>query len=140
MSPVDSHRQYRIGEVAVRLGLSVDTLRYYEKIGLLPPVSRTPSGIRFYDAQDLSRLRFIQRAKSMNFTLEEIGQLLEMRKDPQHARKEVRELTHHKLNEVSAQMEALKTLHHELTLLVNLCQGAEKGCPIIDDLDNTPGD
>ena len=89
---------------------------------------------------NLSRLRFIQRAKSMNFSLQEIGQLLEMREDPRHARYKVRDLTHRKLEEIEEHMESLKTLRNELKLLVNLCQGAEKGCPIIDDLDREPLD
>ena len=134
---VNSDRtQYRIGEVAELTGLSADTLRYYEKIKLLPAVHRTTSGIRVYDTRDISRLRFIIRAKSMNFSLEEIARLLEMRGDPQHARDEVRELTHQKLQEVENHMEALDTLRRELTLLINLCRGSDAGCPIIDDLDS----
>ena len=117
-------------------GLSADTLRYYEKIDLLRPVSRSASGVRVYDESDLSCLRFIQRAKTMNFSLDEIARLLEMREDPQHARDEVRELTHRKLEEVESHMEELNTLRKELTLLINLCRGAEAGCPIIEDLDS----
>ncbi len=127
---------YKIGDVTQQLGLSADTLRYYEKIGLLPPIYRAASGIRAYAERDLSRLRFIQRAKSMNFSLQEIGQLLEMREDPKHARDEVRKLTHRKLSEVEDHMKQLGTLRQELTLLVNMCQGVEAGCPIIDDLES----
>jgi len=58
-----------------------------------------------------------------------------MREDPQHARDEVRELTHQKLEEVERHMQALDTLRKELTLLISLCRGAEAGCPIIEDLD-----
>jgi len=130
--------QYRIGDVTRLTGLSADTLRYYEKIKLLQPVNRTASGIRVYDERDLSRLQFIQRAKAMNFSLEEIARLLEMREDPQNARDEVHELTHQKLEEVESHMEELDTLRKELTLLINLCRGAEAGCPIIEDLDSKP--
>lgn len=130
--------QYRIGDVTRLTGLGADTLRYYEKIKLLQPVNRTASGIRVYDERDLSRLRFIQRAKAMNFSLEEIARLLEMREDPQNARDEVRELTHQKLEDVESHMEVLDTLRKELTLLINLCRGAEAGCPIIEDLDSKP--
>jgi len=128
--------QHRIGDVTRLTGLSADTLRYYEKIKLLHPVGRLASGVRVYDERDLSRLRFIQRAKAMNFSLDEIARLLEMREDPQHARDEVRELTHRKLEEVESHMEELDTLRRELTLLISLCRGAEAGCPIIEDLDN----
>jgi len=130
---------YSIGDIAGLTGLSADTLRYYEKIKLLPPIRRSASGMRSYDSRDLSRLRFIQRAKTMNFSLEEIGRLLEMREDPQNVREEVRELTHQKLEAVEHQLAELETLRKELTLLVNLCRGAEDGCPIIDDMNSRPG-
>lgn len=132
-------QRYRIGDVVQLTGLSADTLRYYEKIKLLPPVNRSASGIRFYDARDLSRLRFIQRAKAMNFSLDEIARLLEMREDPQHARDDVRELTHRKLKEIEAHMEELQTLRNELTLLVSLCRGTKAGCPIIENLESQAG-
>lgn len=128
--------EYRIGDVTRLTGLSADTLRYYEKIALLPPVNRTAAGIRVYDDKDISRLRFIRRAQKMNFSLAEIAGLLKMREDPQRARKSVRELTHLKLEEVENHMQELGTLRKELTLLVNLCHGAEAGCPIIEDLDS----
>jgi len=66
---------YKIGEVRERTGLSADTLRYYEKINLLPNVSRNTSGVRQYDDKDLSRLNFIKRAQRMDFSLEEIKHL-----------------------------------------------------------------
>ena len=82
--------EYKIGELVSLLGISADTLRYYEKIGLLSPVHRTPSGIRRYFSRETSTLRFIQRAKTMNFSLDGISRLLKMREDPQNARQEVR--------------------------------------------------
>ncbi len=124
--------EHTIGEVARLLEMSVDTLRYYEKIGLLPKVSRAGSGIRCYRDKDISRLKFIKRAQQMNFTLAEIGDLLKMREDPQHARAEVRQLTANKLKEVEVRLTELDTLRRELTLLVNLCSASEDGCPIID--------
>ncbi|BAO44538.1 MerR family transcriptional regulator [Thiolapillus brandeum] len=125
----------RIGDAARQTGLSVDTLRYYEKIGLLK-AARTASGARIYGSRELAVLHFIQRAKSMNFSLEEIASLLEMRADPRHARDEVRELTHRKLEDIHQQLQQLTRLRDELTLLVNLCRGAEDGCPIIEDLES----
>ncbi len=127
---------YRIGDVSKLTGLSADTLRYYEKIGLLGVVNRTPAGLRLYSPKNLSTLRFIQRAKAMNFTLDEIARLLEMRGDPQHARQEVRALTHEKLEAIEAQIRELDVLRRELLLLVNLCSAAEAGCPIIDDMES----
>ncbi|GMQ91001.1 MAG: Cu(I)-responsive transcriptional regulator [Gammaproteobacteria bacterium] len=126
---------YQIGTIAQKLGLTADTLRYYEKIGLLPKVSRNTSGIRQYDDKDVSCLKFIQRAQRMNFSLAEIGDLLSMRKDPQHAKDEIRKLTSMKLNDIETHINELTTLRNELQLLLNLCRGTENGCPIIEDLD-----
>ncbi len=126
---------WRIGEVARITGLSLDTLRYYERLGLLRRVGRSPSGIRLYDRRDLSRLGFIQRAKAMDFSLDEIAALLEMREDPRHAREEVRALTLKKLEGVEARLKELETLRKELTLLVHLCRGSDGGCPIIEGLE-----
>ncbi len=128
-----------IGDIGRVLGLSVDTLRYYEKIGLLPGVSRSASGIRRYGERDLSRLRFIQRTQKMGFSLAEIAQLLAMRDNPQGARESVRKLTAAKLDEVEARLQELTLLRNEMRLLLNLCLGAKAGCPIIDTLDIETG-
>ena len=128
---------YRISEVTQQLGLSADTLRYYEKIKLLPKISRNSSGIREYDDKDISRLKFIQRAQKMNFSLAEISDLLKMRENPQKVKNEVRQLTADKLLEVESHLESLTVLRNELQLLMNLCQGSEKGCPIIEGLEES---
>jgi len=127
---------YTIGEAARVVEMSVDTLRYYEKIALLPKVRRSKSRIRQYSDKDISRLKFIKRAQQMNFTLAEIGDLLKMRENPQHARAEIRQLTTCKLKEVERRLTELDTLRRELALLVNLCTNSEKGCPIIDSIEN----
>ena len=130
---------YRIGDVVKLLDISADTLRYYEKIDLLPAINRTDSGIRVYLDRDLSRLRFIRRAQKMQFSLKEIAELLNMREDPQHARDEVRILTRNKLTEVAEHLEDLQFLHNELQLLLNLCTASEDGCPIIERIDRDDG-
>lgn len=127
---------YKIGEVTALSDLSADTLRYYEKIGLLPNVSRSSFGVRQYDDKDLSRLNFIKRAQRVTFTLEDINHLLTMREDPQHAKAEIRELTAKKLADVEKHLKDLSALRNELALLLNLCRGSEDGCPIIEDIDS----
>jgi len=128
-------KSYRIGNVTKLLGISADTLRYYEKIRLLPPISRTSSGVRIYNERDISRLRFIRRAQKMRFSLKEIAELLTMREDPQHARDEVRILTKGKLSEVEEHLDDLRFLRNELKLLLNLCTASADGCPIIERID-----
>ena len=132
-------KSYRIGDVTKLLGISADTLRYYEKIGLLPAINRTDSGIRVYLERDLSRLRFIRRAQKMQFSLKEIAELLKMREDPQHARDEIRLLTRSKLSEVEEHLDDLQFLRNELQLLLNLCTASEDGCPIIESIDQEKG-
>jgi len=126
---------YKIGEVTEQTGVSTDTLRYYEKYGLLSNISRTASGIRQYTVKDISKLKFIKRAQGMNFSLNEIKDLLSMREDPQHAKNSVRLLTADKLNHIENQLSELTTLRNELKLLLNLCQGSKDGCPIIEGID-----
>ncbi|MFQ5546130.1 MAG: heavy metal-responsive transcriptional regulator [Acidiferrobacterales bacterium] len=128
--------EYLIGQAAGRVGLSPDTLRYYEKIGLLPTVSRNSAGRRMYVDKDISRLNFVKRAQRMNFTLAEIAQLLEMRENPQGARDEVRALSQQKLAQIEEQLKELTVLKNEMRLLINLCNSAEHGCPIIEELEN----
>ncbi len=125
----------QIGKVSESLGLSKDTLRYYEKIGLLPRVTRNAAGLRIYDAKDVSRLKFIKRAQRMKFSLAEISQLLEMRDSPQNVRDEVRALTRGKLIEVEEHINELTILRNEFQLLINLCANAADGCPIIEDIE-----
>lgn len=126
----------QIGEVSNLLGISADTLRYYEKIHLVPAIARTDAGIRAYVERDLSRLRFIKRAQKMQFSLKEIASLLKMRQNPQHARDEVRLLTGSKLGEIEERLEDMKILRNELRLLLNLCSASKDGCPIIESIDN----
>jgi MerR family transcriptional regulator, copper efflux regulator len=126
---------YQIGEVTRRLNISADTLRYYEKIHLLPPIARNASGLRSYCDKDLSRLKFIKRAQRMGFSLEEISQLLIFREGPQKAKPEIRQMARDKLSDIEENLQELKILRDELTLLINLCIGSKDGCPIIDGLD-----
>jgi DNA-binding transcriptional MerR regulator len=125
----------RIGEVAAALDISVDTLRYYEKIKLIPRVRRTGAGVRLYSEKDLSRLRFIRRAQTTGFSLEEIAQLLRFRENPQQAKSQVRGLAHHKLEQIEQHLAELMTLRDELRLLLNLCSDDPDSCPILDRFD-----
>jgi len=128
-------KSYRIGAVAKQLNMSIDTLRYYEKIGLLPPVARDTAGIRVYTNQDISSLRFIRRAQNMNFTLAEIGELLHFRHDPVSAKPNVRQMVLKKLSEIEQQLEDMQALRNELRPLLNQCEARKDCCPIIEDMD-----
>lgn len=122
---------HRIGEAAQRAGMSADTLRYYERIGLMRRALRDSGGRRAYTDAELERLRFIKRAQAMDFKLAEIRQLLELRDHPPSAREEARRLAHAKLAEVIERLGTLRHLRDELRLLLNLCASAEQ-CPILE--------
>ena len=126
------NRSYAIGDAARQVGLSVDTLRYYERIGMLPRVPRNGGGRRWYVDADLERLRFIVRAQTMDFSLAEIRQLLELRDRPAGARDEARRLAHRKLSAVDQRLRSLRHLRDELRLLLSLCAAGTGGsCPIL---------
>ena len=129
---------YSIGELAEVAGVSRDTLRYYEKLGLLNRVNRDSGGRRIYADHHLSTLHFIRRAQGMGLSLDEIGQLLQFRENPVKARSEVRELTRQKLQLVEHQLKELQTLRDEMVLLLNLCGCAveDGSCPIIDSMED----
>lgn len=126
---------WNIGEAARRTGLSADTLRYYERIGLLPPPGRSAGHRRVYRERDIGRLHFIRRAQAVGFTLEEIRQLLRFRENPAKSGRAVRELAVGKHRIVRERLELLKQVEAELALLVNLCRGDGDECPIIERLD-----
>ena len=122
---------YSIGVLGNLTGLSADTLRYYEKIGLLQNISRN-SGQRRYTQKHLEQLQFIRRAQSMDFSLAEIAQLLQLRIDPVSSRNEVRELAEEKLEAINQRIETLKKLQKELKGLVDDCHHGDPGaCPVI---------
>lgn len=130
--------KYAIGEVSRQTGLSADTLRYYERIGLLGPVGRDDGGRRRYRPTDIERLEFINRAKQMDFSLDEISALLHLRDEPQNVQSRVRSLAKNKLDAIALRIGELSVLRDELTLLLNLCADAEAGCPILDSLSRPP--
>ena len=126
---------YTIGAIGKQTGLSADTLRYYEKIGLLSGISRS-GGQRRYQRQHLDQLQFIRRAQAMDFSLAEIAQLLKLRSDPVASRSEVRELAEDKLDAINRRISTLRKLQKELQGLVDECQHGPPGaCPIIKGLE-----
>jgi MerR family copper efflux transcriptional regulator len=123
-----------IGSAAATVGITADTLRYYEKIGLLPHQARNASGRRVYREKDLARLRFVKRAQALGFSLQDIRQLLRLRENPIKCSKAVRALAQEKRDSLLIQMRETERMQAELTLLLNLCTGADDSCPILDRL------
>lgn len=122
----------KIGEVALMLKISVDTLRYYEKIDLLGKVPRNPSGVRHYDEILITRLRFIRHAQRMGFSLDLIKELLNFREQPTNVKPQVRVVIQQKLIELEQQIHDLSQLRDELYTLSKECENsAETDCPIL---------
>ncbi|MGH8284755.1 MAG: heavy metal-responsive transcriptional regulator [Steroidobacteraceae bacterium] len=126
---------YTISSAAEATGSSRDTLRYYEKIGLVPRAPRSASGRRAYRDADITRLRFVRRAQSVGFSLTEIRQLLKLRENPIKCSRAVRDLAQQKCLALEQQVRTLEQMRSELALLLNLCRGDEDNCPILQRLE-----
>lgn len=126
----------QIGQLAMQAGVAIDTVRYYERQGLLPPPERRASGYRQYGEQDIARLRFIRRAKELGFSLQEIQDLLRLSGNPQAKRADVRALAQQRLMDIEHKLRELEAMRATLAHLVGQCsgQGSLEGCPIIDTL------
>jgi Cu(I)-responsive transcriptional regulator len=122
-----------IGALAQRAGLGAETLRYYERLGLLAPARRTASGYRQYDAQALERLDFIRRAQALGFSLAQIGELLELHARPEADMGAVRAIVAQRLAEIDAKMDDLRRLRAGLQTLLDACpgHGPNAQCPIL---------
>lgn len=122
-----------IGAVARESGFSIDTIRFYERQGLLPEPERKPSGYRCYQPDILTRLRFIQRAKDLGFTLEEITQLLALSQDNHKGVKGVRERAQQHVINISQKIAELTRVRDSLAQLVDACpgHGTPDACPIL---------
>ncbi len=127
-----------IGQVAKQLKISTHTLRYYEKIDLLPSIAKSQSGRREYFDDDLEKIRFIKRAQRMHFTLAEIRLLMLMDSAVEIDKPQVQELVQEKLAEIEASLKDLRQLKLDLGRLIESCKGSEanQACPIIAELKN----
>ena len=123
-----------IGEAAEKTGLPAKTIRYYEDIGLIRP-SRGENGYRDYCEQDLHRLRFLQRARSLGFSVEECRQLLSLYADRNRASSEVKAMANQHLKRIENKIAELEGLRKTLKHLVRRCRGDHRpDCPILDNL------
>lgn len=125
-----------IGQLSRRTGVPIDTVRYYEKQQLLPPPTRTASGYRHYEADDVLRLTFIRRAKTLGFTLEEIRDLLALSRADSGDVAAIRAAAASKLIDVEQRIAELTRVRDGLQSLVNACpgHGALDQCPILSAL------
>jgi MerR family transcriptional regulator, mercuric resistance operon regulatory protein len=125
-----------IGELSRRTGVNIETIRYYERIKMLPRPARTSSGRRIYGPAETRVLAFIRRARELGFTLDEIRTLLALSaKNGEGACAEVSELASGHLAEIRAKIADLKAMERVLAVAVRYCrEGNASGCPLIDAL------
>jgi MerR family transcriptional regulator, mercuric resistance operon regulatory protein len=125
-----------IGELSRLSGVNIETIRYYERIKMLPPPPRTAGGRRVYGATDLRLLVFIRRSRELGFSLDEIRTLLRLGGPEKATCREVREIATHHLEDIRAKLGDLKKLERLLATTVARCSGrAAPDCPILDILD-----
>lgn len=127
-----------IGELARQAGVNVETLRYYERRGLLPRPPRSTSGYRLYPQDTMRRVRFIKHAKGLGFSLKETSELLMLRVHPDTTCGDVRRRAEDKIADIDAKIHILERMKTTLTQVVSVCHGRGpiSECPILAALDH----
>ncbi len=131
---------FSIGQLAKQAQVGIETIRYYERRGLLPDPPRRASGYRQYTPDAVSRLKFILHGKQLGFSLTEIAELLALRVDPETSCSQVRSRAEAKISDVHGKIKALLRIEQALTKLVVECRGRgpTSECPILDTLEAEP--
>lgn len=123
-----------IGDAATASGLPVKTIRYYEDIGLITP-QRTPNGYRSFEVDDLHRLTFLARARSLGFSIEQCRELLELYSDKERSSADVKRIARAHLDVITQKLFELAAMQATLSHLIEHCHGDERPeCRILDEL------
>lgn len=127
-----------IGQLAKEVGVNIQTIRYYERLKLLAPTSRKPSGYRLYSDEAYRRLRFIKNAQGLGFTLHEIEELLDLRISSKARCRDVQRRAEAKLKHIEAKVRDLQSLAKALQRLIRTCRAGQptEQCPILASLEN----
>ncbi len=129
-------REQTIGQVARQAGVAIETIRFYERRGLIEPSRRSEGNFRLYDLEAVRRLLFIRQAKEIGFSLNEIGELLTIRQGAAADCADVRGRALRKIEEVDRKINSLRKIRNTLSRLSESCpgNGPIKDCPILDSL------
>lgn len=132
---------HTIGEAAALTGVTAKMIRHYEGIGLVPEAARTAAGYRLYGEQDLHRLRFIRRSRSLGFSIKQIEVLLALWSDRSRASAEVKALAQRHADDLGERIAEMQAMQRTLQDLAHRCHGDQRpDCPILDDLGRTSDD
>lgn len=131
---------YSIGRAAEISGVTPKMIRHYESLGLIPKAARTLGDYRVYTAAEVHTLRFVRRARSLGFSMEEIGRLLGLWRNQRRASAEVKRLALKHVAELDSKIEELRSMRAAMAELAAHCHGDQRPeCPILDDLGRLPG-
>jgi len=123
-----------IGELSKRSNVGIETIRYYERLGVLSPVGRQVSGYRIYDLDSVRTLRFVKHAQELGFTLKDIKDLLQLKADKKPRCKDIQMRAKKHLQDVEQKVEHLSKIRSVLSDLIHQCQKrkTDDRCPILD--------
>jgi MerR family mercuric resistance operon transcriptional regulator len=126
-----------IGQVAKQTGVTVETVRFYEKQGLIEAPQRSDSGYRQYPWETTKRVRFIQHAKEVGFTLKEVAELLALRREPGTSCSDIKLRATEKIEAVDQKIKDLQLIREALSRMVLKCRGGRdlSACPILEELE-----
>ena len=130
----------RISDVAERGGVNLQTIRYYEREGLLPEPPRLASGYRVFPETAVQRVRFIKLAQELGFSLAEIRELLSIQVDPRKDCSDVQRLARAKVRDIEEKIRTLESMNRVLTKLADACPGCgpSNECPILESIEAEP--
>ena len=125
-----------ISEAAEQAGVNVQTVRYYERRGLLPKAPRRVSGYREFPAEAVKTVRFIKRAQELGFSLDEVDELLRLQRNQRRDRPRIRKVAERRIAQIDQKLAELTRMRKALSTLVDACHdGTTLDCPIIEALD-----
>lgn len=129
-------QRFNIGQAATRSGVTAKMIRYYESMGLLPPVARTEGGYRLYGDNEVHTLRFIGRARNLGFGMDEIAELLKLWQNRHRENANVRRIALAHIANLERRVSQMMSMKHTLEALAASCHGNERPAyPILDELD-----
>lgn len=127
---------FAIGETALQSGVSVETIRYYEREGIIPAPGRTVSGRRVYSQEEVDRLSFIRKCRDLGFSIADICRLMALEDDPVGDCARIEEIGRQHLEDVRNKMARLQKMEQVLEQLLANCKAGEARCPMLESLRN----
>lgn len=130
-----AQKPFAIGALSERSGVNIETIRYYERVGLMPQPARSGGGYRLYQAAQSDRLCFIRRARDLGFSIDEVRRLLDLADQKSRSCRRVHEIAVKHLAEVRAKISDLRQMERVLATMVKACaQGTMPACPLLKTL------